>query len=94
MVDPLIQGYEVVFLRGLTLAFFIDNAMIGLSSLNQLLCDKQTDQTFVNELLTAAKTMALHNYDVKSLSASEILPLAHSVRIERAIQLYDLWKKE
>ena len=39
MVDPLMQGNETVFLRGLMLAFFIDNAKIGLSSLNQLLRD-------------------------------------------------------
>ncbi len=94
LVDPLIQGNEVVFLRGLTLAFFIDNAMIGLSSLNQLLSDKQTDETLVSELLNSAKTMSLQNNDVKSLSASEILPHAHSVRVERAIQLYNLWKNE
>jgi hypothetical protein len=94
MVDPLIQGIEVVFLRGLTLAFFIDNAMIGLSSLNQLLSNKQADQALIVELLTAAKNMFLQDYDIKSLSASEILPLAHSFRIERAIQLYNLWKNE
>ncbi|MBY8997675.1 MAG: hypothetical protein KGD60_08080 [Candidatus Thorarchaeota archaeon] len=94
MIDPLIQDTEVVFLRGLTLAFFIDNAMIGLSSLNQLLSDKQTDQAFIVELLNAAKNMSLQEYDVKSLSVSQILPLAHSVQVERAIQLYGLWKKE
>ncbi len=93
MVDPLIQGNEVVFLRGLTLAFFIDNAMIGLNSLNLLLSDKQTDQTLVHDLLNAAKTLSLQKNDVKSLSSSEILPLAHSTRVERAIQLYALWKK-
>lgn len=94
MVDPLIQGTEVVFLRGLSLAFFIDNAMIGLSSLNQLLSDKQADQALIVELLNAAKNRSLQDYSVKSLSASEILPLAHSARVERAIQLYSLWKKE
>ena len=94
LVDPLIQGTEVVFLRGLALAFFIDNAMLGLSSLNQLLSDKQADQALIDELLNAAQNMFLQEYDVKSLSASEILPLAHSARVERAIQLYNLWKKE
>jgi hypothetical protein len=94
LVDPLIQSTEVVFLRGLTLAFFIDNAMIGLSSLKQLLSDKQVDQSLIVELLNAAKNMSLQDYNVKTLSVSEILPLAHSVRVERAIQLYDLWKNE
>ena len=94
MVDPSIQGFEVVFLRGLTLAFFIDNAMIGLNSLNQLLIDKQVDQTFLVELLNAAKNMSLKDYKVDSLSASDILPLAHSAQVERALQLYEFWKKE
>jgi len=94
LVDPLIQGTEVVFLRGLALAFFIDNAMLGLSSLNQLLSDKQVEQPLIDELLNAAQNMSLQEYDVKSLSDSEILPLAHSARVERAVQLYNLWKKE
>ncbi|MGY5856246.1 MAG: (Fe-S)-binding protein [Candidatus Thorarchaeota archaeon] len=94
MVDPLIQGDEVVFLKGLALAFFIDNAMIGLSSLNQLLSENQTNQHLVSELLSAAKTMSLRKYDTKSLGASEILILAHSTRVERAIQLYNHWKNE
>ena len=94
IVDPVTQGNEVVFLRGLTLAFFIDNAMIGLSSLNQLLSENQTNQHLVSELLSAAKTMSLRKYDTKSLGASEILILAHSTRVERAIQLYNHWKNE
>jgi hypothetical protein len=94
IVDPLIQGIEVVFLRGLALAFFIDSAMIGLSSLHQLLSDKQTDQSYIVELLGAAKEMSLRNYNVNSLSSSKILPLAHSARVERAIQLFTLWKKD
>jgi len=93
IVDPLIQGTEVVFLRGLALAFFIDNAMIGLSSLHQLLKNKQTDQSFIVELLSAARNMSLRNYDLDSLSVSEILPLAHIARVERAIQLFAIWKK-
>ncbi|GAH37300.1 unnamed protein product, partial [marine sediment metagenome] len=87
------QGFEVVFLRGLTLAFFIDNAMIGLNSLNQLLIDKQVDQSFLVELLNAAKNRSLKDYKVDSLSASDILPFAHSAQVERALQLYELWKK-
>lgn len=92
MVDPLMQGNETVFLRGLMLAFFIDNAKIGLSSLNQLLRDGEADKEFIFKLLNAARTKSLQDFNVESFNASEILPLAHSTRIERAIQLYDLWK--
>jgi hypothetical protein len=92
MVDPLMQGNETVFLRGLMLAFFIDNAKIGLSSLNQLLRDGEADKEFIFKLLNAARTRSLQDFNVKSFNASEILPFAHSTRIERAIQLYDLWK--
>ncbi|MHA2352394.1 MAG: (Fe-S)-binding protein [Candidatus Thorarchaeota archaeon] len=92
MVDPLMQGNETIFLRGLMLAFFIDNAKIGLSSLNQLLRDGEADREFISKLLNAARTRSLQNFNVESFSASEILPFAHSARIERAIQLYDLWK--
>jgi hypothetical protein len=52
------------------------------------------NQALIDELLNAAQNMSLQEYDVKSLSASEILPLAHSARVERAVQLYNLWKKE
>jgi hypothetical protein len=94
MVNSDVQDTEVVFLRGLTLAFFIDNAMIGLSSLNELLSDKQADKTRIVEQLISATKMSLKEHDVESLSVSEILPLAHCSRVERAIQLYDHWKKD
>jgi hypothetical protein len=92
MVDPSMQGNEIIFLRGLMLAFFIDNAMIGLSSLNQLLRDGEVDAMFIAKLLDAARAKCLKDFNIESLSASEILPLAHSTRVERAIQLYDQWK--
>lgn len=94
MVDPSNIGTEVVFLRGLTLAFFIDNAMIGLSSLNQLLSDKQVDQSFLTELLDAVKNISLQDFKIDSLSASDILPVAHSAQVERTLRLYELWKKD
>jgi hypothetical protein len=92
MVDPEMQGTETIFLRGLSLAFFIDNAMIGLNSLNHLLKDGEVDDVLIAKLLTSAKEMSLQNFSVDSVDVSEILPLAHSARVERAIQLYDLWK--
>jgi len=94
MVDPMNQGTEAVFLRGLTLAFFIDGAMIGLRSLNQLINDQLTNLDFVVNLLRAAKKRSLQNYETESLSESEILPIAHINRVERALRLYDLWKKK
>ena len=92
MVNPEMQGTETIFLRGLSLAFFIDNAMIGLSSLNQLLKADEIDEALITKLLTSAREISLQNLNVDSVSVSEILPLAHSARVERAIQLYDLWK--
>ena len=83
-----------MFLRGLTLTFFIDNAMIGLSSLNQLLSDKQVDQSFLTELLDVAKNISLQDFKIDSLSVSDILPVAHSAQVERALRLYELWKKD
>jgi hypothetical protein len=94
MVDPLQQGTETVFLRGLTLTFFINNAMNALNSVYQLLGDGQVDKALIVKLLNAAKNMSLQEFSVESMDDSEILPLAHSNRIERAKLLYDLWKKE
>ncbi|MFX1559738.1 MAG: (Fe-S)-binding protein [Promethearchaeota archaeon] len=92
MVNPQMQGTETIFLRGLSLAFFIDNAMIGLSRLNQLLRDGEVGEALIIKLLIAARNMSLQDFKSESLNASEILPLAHSARVERAIQLYNLWK--
>ncbi|MFW9787610.1 MAG: (Fe-S)-binding protein [Candidatus Thorarchaeota archaeon] len=93
MVDPEEQGSETIFLRGLALAFFIDDALIGLNSLNQLLTDGSVEDSVLVKYLTDAKAMSLQSLNVESLPAADILPLAHSMRIERAIQLYDQWKK-
>jgi hypothetical protein len=93
MVDPLMQGHETQFLRGLTLAFFIDNAMIGLDSLNDLLNAGEVDEALIVKLLHAAKEMSLGEIYASSLKPSEILPFAHSSRVERAIRLHDSWKK-
>ena len=93
MVNPQMQGTETIFLRGLSLAFFIDNAMIGLNSLNQLLRDGEVDEALITKLLNAARKMSLQDFKIDSMNASEILPLAHSTRVERAIQLYNLWKQ-
>jgi len=92
MVDPKMQGTETMFLRGLSLAFFIDNARIGLSSLNNLLKAGEVDEVIIKKLLTSAKEMSLQNLNIDSVGVSEILPLAHSTRVERAIQLFDQWK--
>ncbi len=94
MVDPKIQSTEMVFLRGLTLAFFIDNAVLGLDALNQLLVDKEADKKFIVEALGKAMTLSLQDYNISPLNASETLVIAHSSRVERAIQLYSQWKKE
>ena len=93
MVDPEMQGNETAFLRGLALAFFIDNAILGLESLGMLLHEGLKDKAIITKLLNAAKEKSLQEFDVNSLPDSEILLLAHSARVERAIQLYSLWKK-
>ena len=93
MHDPGAKDTEVVFLRGLTLAFFIDSAMVGLSSLNQLLNDKQIDIERLSEFLNAVKDLSLQDYKIASLSDSQLFPFAHITRVERPLTLYNLWKK-
>ncbi len=92
MVDPLMQGNETIFLRGLSHAFFIDNAMIGLGSLNQLMRNSGADEKYIVRLLSAVRNKSLQDIKIESLQASEILPFAHSARVERAIQLCDSWR--
>jgi len=91
--DPEMQGNETIFLRGLSIAFFIDNAMLGLDSLYRLLQDGLVDETIITRLLETCKNLPLQKIDWKSLSASEMLSLAHAVRVERAVKLYSLWRK-
>jgi hypothetical protein len=93
MVDPSQQGMETIFLRGLTLAFFIDSALVALTSLYQLQSDGMTDESIITKFLSSAKTLSLNEFDVKSIDDSEIFPLAHSNRVERAIRLYNRWKE-
>jgi hypothetical protein len=93
MVDPSEIGNETVFLRGLALAFFIDSAMMGLNSLNQLMSEDKTEESLVYSLLNKARNLAISQSDLKDLSDSEILALAYSNQVQRAIQLYRLWKK-
>jgi len=93
MIDSMTEGNDVVFLRGLALAFFIDSAMTGLNSLNELLLEGRIDHTRLVELLKVAKETSHHNQSIDSIDESEILPFAHSSRVERAIKLYDDWKK-
>jgi hypothetical protein len=93
MVDPLEIGNETVFLRGLALAFFIDDAMMGLSSLAQLMIEGEVEESFINSLLDKARNLILTQSNLKNLGDSEILAFAHSNRVQRAIQLYHLWKK-
>ena len=93
MVDPLEIGNEIVFLRGLALAFFIDDAMMGLSSLAQLMIEGEAEESFINSLLDKARNLILTKSNLKNLGDSEILAFAHSNRVQRAIQLYHLWKK-
>lgn len=94
MVDPIMVDHETVFLRGLMLAFFIDNATLALSSLRNLLRDGKTDKALIMKLLSAVRNMSLQEFSVESLSVSELLPLAHSKRVERAIRLYTEWRRE
>ena len=91
LVDPMIESSETVFLRGLTLAFFIDNAILGLDALNQLLSEVQTDHAFTIEALSKAKHLSLNEYDLDSLNASQTLVIAHCARVQRALQLHGLW---
>ena len=93
MVDPSETGNETVFLRGLALAFFIDSAMMGLNSLNQLMSEAKTEESVVYSLLNRARNSAITQSDLKDLSDSEILALAYSNQVQRAMQLYQLWKK-
>ena len=93
MVDPLEAGNETVFLRGLALAFFIDDAMMGLSSLDKLMIEDKVEKSFINSLLDKARNLSLTHLNLEDLSDSEILAFAHSNRVQRAIQLYHLWKK-
>ena len=94
MVDSMNQDVDVVFLRGLAVAFFISNAMDGLKLLNELLLEERAPSALIVNFIEDAKKMILHNHELESLDVSEILPFAHSLRVERAIQIYDEWKKK
>ncbi|MFX1578048.1 MAG: (Fe-S)-binding protein [Promethearchaeota archaeon] len=94
MVDSMDQDIDIVFLRGLAVAFFISNAMDALNVLNELLLEERAPRARTVNFLEDAKKMALLNHELESLDVSEILPFAHSLRVERAIQLYDKWKKK
>jgi hypothetical protein len=91
--DPEMQGNETIFLRGLSIAFFIDNAMLGLDSLYRLLQDGLVDETIITRLLEACRNLSLQKIDWISLSASEMLSLAHAARVERAVKLYSFWNE-
>ncbi|MHA3961940.1 MAG: (Fe-S)-binding protein [Candidatus Thorarchaeota archaeon SMTZ1-45] len=93
MVDPLMRGNETIFLRGLALAFFIDNAVIGLNSLHQLSTEGQVDQKYVVKLMRITKNLDMQEYKPDTMNGSEILAFAHCNRVGRAFQLYDKWKR-
>lgn len=94
MVDPLMSGNETIFLRGLAISFFIDNAVLGLSSLHQLLTEGQLDEKYVFKLLKATRNVAMQELNTETMSDLEIFAFAQSNRIWRAIQLYNEWRKE
>lgn len=94
MVDPLMQGNETIFLRGLSLAFFIDNAIVGLSSLSSLMSSGNVKRTHILNLLNAAKDLTLKEFRLESMDDSEIISFAHSCRVERAIKFYEQWNKD
>ncbi len=94
MVDPLMSGNETIFLRGLAISFFIDNAVLGLSSLHQLLTEGQVDEKYVFKLLKATRNVAMQEFNTEAMSDLEIFTFAQSNRIWRAIQLYNEWRKE
>ncbi len=94
MVDPLMKGNETIFLRGLSLAFFIDSAIMGLSSLSSLMSDGSVKKTHILKLLNAAKKASLKELSLLSMDDSETLSFTHSHRVERAIRLYEQWSKD
>jgi hypothetical protein len=67
--------------------------MMGLSSLAQLMIEGEAEESFINSLLDKARNLILTKSNLKNLGDSEILAFAHSNRVQRAIQLYHLWKK-
>jgi hypothetical protein len=93
MVESMIEDHDVVFLRGLTLAYFIGGAMSGLNSLNEMLVEGQIDKALIVRLLKDAMKMSLHEQNFDSISESDVIPFAQSSRVERAIRLFDEWKK-
>ncbi|MFW9974063.1 MAG: hypothetical protein ACFFDQ_02190, partial [Candidatus Thorarchaeota archaeon] len=78
----------------LSLAFFIDSALVGLSSLSSLMSSGRGKRTNILNLLTAAKDLSLKEFRLEKMDDSEIISFAHSCRVERAIELYEQWNKD
>ena len=84
---------DIIFLRGLSLAFFIDNAMSGLRTLQEMVTEKQSNVEIITNLLNAVKQVALQNLNDNAMDDNELLVFAHCARVETAINLYNQWMK-
>ncbi|MFW9805560.1 MAG: (Fe-S)-binding protein [Candidatus Thorarchaeota archaeon] len=94
MVESMDEEMDIIFLRGLSLAFFFSNAMSGLKALQEILTEKQSNAEIVTNLLRAARQVSLQNFKDKSMDDNELLIFAHCARVENAINLHYKWMKD
>jgi ArsR family metal-binding transcriptional regulator len=92
MLEPDAQEYVTVFLKGLAHAFFLDNAIQGLTEFRSLILVQSEKTDFALELLKNTRQTSLTDYDGKSLDNTSILLLAHATRVSRALDLYEEWQ--
>lgn len=92
MLEPAAQEYVTAFLKGLAHAFFLDNALLGLTEFRRLVLEQQEKTDFAIKLLNVASQNVLRDYNRSSLDDTSVLLLAYASRLFRGQDLYEGWK--
>ncbi|MHA1951138.1 MAG: (Fe-S)-binding protein [Candidatus Thorarchaeota archaeon] len=92
MIEPSTQEFVTMFLKGLALSFFFDNALLGLKEFRRIVLEQPEKTNLAIDLLKLAQQNALNDYDRSSLDDVSVLLLAHASRLSRSIYLYECWK--
>ncbi|MFW9792871.1 MAG: (Fe-S)-binding protein [Candidatus Thorarchaeota archaeon] len=91
MLEPAAQEYVTMFLKGLAISFFLDNALQGLVEIRKLVNEKRLDTETIIDLLRQAQGNSLELNKESLKDDTSILLLGNTARVSRGLTLYKDW---